>query len=105
MIQRALQRFESTIHSDQTRKRIMDLIDEPKPRIVWCGLLTSTKRKLLLHLIGVSASLWLNIPRIEKLIEERARSCRDCDCPYENEPFDRGKYDGDNEPNIFLENS
>ena len=83
---------------EQTRKRIMELIDEPKPRIIWCGLLTSTKRKLLLHLIGVSACLWLNIPRIEKLIEERSRSCRDCGCPYEDKPFDRGKYEGDNEP-------
>jgi len=49
-------------------------------------------------LIGVSANLWLNIPRIEKLIEERSRSCRDCGCPYEDKPFDRGKYEGDNEP-------
>jgi len=49
-------------------------------------------------LIGVSANLWLNIPRIEKLIEERSRSCRDCGCPYEDKPFDLGKYEGDNEP-------
>ena len=76
----------------------MGLIEETKPRIIWCGLLTSTKRKLLLHLIGVSACFWLNIPQIEKLIEERSRSCRDCGCPYEDKPFDLGKYEGDNEP-------
>ena len=90
-----------TLQIKELRKRVMDLIWEPKPRIVWCGLLTPTKRNLLLDLIGVSASLWLNIPRIEKMMEERSRQCRDCGCPYEVWPFDRGKYLGDNEPDIL----
>jgi len=80
------------------RKKVMDLIDEPKPRIVWCGLLTSIKRKLLIHLVGMSASMWLSLPDIEKMIEQRSKECRDCGCPLETTPFDRGKYEGDNEP-------
>jgi hypothetical protein len=80
------------------QKRVMDLIEEPKPRIVWCGLLTSTKRKFLIHLIGMSESFWLSLSDIEKMIDERSKECRDCGCPYENEPFERGKYVGDNEP-------
>ena len=28
------------------------------------------------------------------------RECRDCGSPYESEPFERGQYTGDNEPNI-----
>jgi len=83
------------------QKKVMDLIDEPKPRIVWCGLLTSTKRKLLIHLVGMSASMWLSLPDIEKMIEQRSKECRDCGSPYENEPFERGKYAGDNEPHVF----
>ena len=80
------------------RKRVMGLIEEAKPRIVWCGLLTSIKRKLLIHLVGMSASFWLNLPDIEKMIDERSKECRDCGCPLESTPFDRGKYEGDNEP-------
>ena len=89
-----------TLQIEQLRKRVMGLIEEKKPRIVWCGLLTSTKRKLLMHLIGVSERFWLNLPQIEKMLEERARNCRDCGLPYEEKPFDRGKYEGDNEPNF-----
>jgi len=83
------------------RKRVMSLIEESKPRIVWCGLLTSTKRKLLIHLVGMSESFWLNLPDIEKMIDERSKQCRDCGSPYEKEPFERGKYAGDNEPDVF----
>jgi len=79
--------------------RVLALAREPKPRLVWCGLLTSVKRKLLMSLIGVSASLWLNLHSIEKMLDERSKKCLDCDYPLETIPFDRGKYQGDNEPN------
>ncbi len=103
---------------------IMDLIDEKKPRIVWCGLLTSTKRKELIKKIrcnGVDETLdgyppktvlqldchykpnfqWKNMPQIEKEIDKRSKECRDCGSPYEEIPFERGEYNGDNEPKIF----
>lgn len=86
----------------ELQKRVMDLIDEKKTRIVWCGLLTSTKRKLLMKLIGVSENIWQNLPQIEKMLKERSRTCRDCGIQYEDKPFDRGKYQGDNEPKIIL---
>jgi len=30
--------------------------------------------------------------------DEPLSICGDCGCPYEDKPFDRGKYEGDNEP-------
>ena len=37
---------------------------------------------------------------IEKEIDERSKICRDCGSPYEEEPFERGDYTGDNEPEV-----
>jgi len=108
---------------DEVRAKVMELIDEKKPRIVWCGLLTSTKRNELIKKIvhgGLNKTLddatpntlqlndndkpafmWKSMSEIEKEIERRSKECRDCGSPYENEPFERGKYTGDNEPDIF----
>jgi len=44
--------------------------------------------------------MWRNLPEIEKMIERRSKECRDCGNPYEETPFDRGRYEGDNEPSF-----
>jgi len=114
----------SQFEENQLRARIMELIDEKKPRIVWCGLLTSTKRKELIKKIRLSGAdetldgylpntvlqldchykpnfEWKSMPQIEKEIDKRSKECRDCGSPYEEIPFERGEYNGDNEPKIF----
>ena len=78
--------------------KLLQLVGQKKSRIVWCGLLTSSKRKLLMELIGVGESLWLSLTKIEKMLDQRSKQCVDCGCPYEIIPFDRGWYQGDNEP-------
>jgi len=78
--------------------KIIELSSQKKSRIVWCGLLTSTKRKELLKLLDVSESMWLSLVQIEKMLDQRSKECVDCGCPYETIPFDRGRYNGDNEP-------
>ena len=80
-------------------KKINELINEPKPRLTWCGLLSSAKRKLLLKLLDVSETFWLDLPDIIQEKRIRANQCRDCGSPYE--VYDRGKYEGDNEPIIL----
>ena len=106
----------------QIQQKVMDLFDEKKPRIVWCGLLSSTKRNELIDMIlhvGMNETLddtpntllqlndnsrpsfrWKNLPEIQKEMELRAKECLDCGSPYENEPFEWGFYEGDNEPII-----
>jgi len=79
-------------------KKIDSLINEKKPRLTWCGLLSSAKRKELLKLLDIGDSMWLSIPTIINEKRIRAGQCRDCGSPYEI--FDRGKYQGDNEPKI-----
>lgn len=78
--------------------KLLRLVSQKKSRIIWCGLLTSSKRKLLIELIGVGESLWLSLVDIEKILDQRSKECVDCGCPYEIIPFDRGWYQGDNEP-------
>jgi hypothetical protein len=98
----------------------ISLIDEKKQRIVWCGMLTSTKRKELiktmLHLqtqtaIDGSNTIlqleqpnfhWKSMKDVEKEIDLRSKECRDCGSPFEIEPYDRGIYQGDNEPVVFV---
>ena len=43
--------------------------------------------------------MWKNIDYFVKQLDDRARLCRDCGSSYSEVPFERGKYDGDNEPN------
>jgi len=58
--------------------KLLQLVSQKKSRIVWCGLLTSSKRKLLMELIGVSESMWLSLVQIEKRLDQRSRECIDC---------------------------
>ncbi|MCH7561309.1 MAG: hypothetical protein IIC67_08110 [Thaumarchaeota archaeon] len=105
------------------RAKVNELCWEKKPRIVWCGMLTSTKRKVLikkmlhvqnkstlddtsigiLQLDGMSLPdfCWKSMKDVEKEIDQRSKECRDCGSLYEKQPFERGKYIGDNEPVIF----
>jgi len=114
----------SQFEKNEVRSKVMELIDEKKPRIVWCGLLTSTKRKELIEKIihvvhtetldgypsriilqldngSMPSFMWKSMSEIEEQIERRSKECRDCGSPYENKPFERGKYAGDNEPEVF----
>jgi len=115
-------RLEISSEINEVREKVMNLIDEDKPRLVWCGLLTSTKRSKLIEKIlsnGLNETLdgslpytlqiddndkpafrWKNMAEIEKEMDQRAKECRDCGSPYESDPFDRGKYLGDNEPDL-----
>jgi len=114
----------SQFEKNEVRAKVMELINEKKPRIVWCGLLTSTKRKELIkkiiHVVhtktldgstpriilqlnngSIPSFMWKSMSEIEEEMERRSKECRDCGSPYENEPFERGKYAGDNEPEVF----
>ncbi len=81
--------------------KLLQLVSKKKSRIIWCGLLTSSKRKELIKLLDVGESLWLSLKQVEKMLDQRSKECIDCGCPYETVPFDRGWYQGDNEPNII----
>ena len=75
---------------------------EPK-NLTWCGLMTSTKRSYLVQLIQNTINemvSWHGIDYFIKQLDERSRTCRECDCMYSEIPCDRGKYQGDNEPNF-----
>ena len=104
----------------EVRSKVMDLIGEEKSRIVWCGLLTSARRKELIQLIlnehaleslddmpkyvvqvdelGKPSFIWKSLSDLEKEARKRAKECRDCGSQYEDKPFDVGFYEGDNEP-------
>jgi hypothetical protein len=104
------------VQNDAIQKSVTDLINEKKPRIVWCGLLTSTKRKELIKTmlhqktqISIDSTIlhfdqpsfyWKSMKEVEKEIDIRSKECRDCGSPFETEPFDRGSYDGNNEPEV-----
>jgi len=77
-------------------KNIQALVNEKKPRLIWCGLLSPAKRKELLDLLGMGKSMWINLPEIVNNKRIKASQCRDCGSPYE--VFERGKYTGDKEP-------
>lgn len=77
-------------------KEIYELTSK-KSRIVWCGWLTSAKRNELIKLFEIGFE-WKNLVNIEKELDLRAKTCRDCGLPLEELPFERGKYEGDNEP-------
>ena len=44
---------------------------------------------------------WKSMKEVEKEIDIRSKECRDCGSPFEPEPFERGSYDGNNEPQII----
>ena len=81
--------------------QIEDMKNEPK-NLTWCGLLTSTKREYLVNLIQNTINelvIWRNLDYFIKQLDERSNQCRECGSCYSGIPCDRGKYEGDNEPN------
>jgi len=78
--------------------RVLSLIYEKKPKVTWCGLMASTKQKQLLKMISDIGYEWQSLESIKKDLMIRANSCPDCTMPFEEEPFETGKYQGDNEP-------
>lgn len=110
------------LEKDAIRKnvasKVRDLIGEKKPRIVWCGMLTSTKRKELIESMlflkqstidGSNTILqfeqpefhWKSMKQVEKEIDIRSKECRDCGSPFERDPYERGMYQGNNEPVVM----
>lgn len=94
----------NTLQVDTLKKKVMGLFDEDKTRVIWCGLLTSTKRNkfrdFLLDSFNIPSFQWKNLKEIKLLLEKRAKSCLDCEARLEEYPIDRGKYLGDNEPDV-----
>ena len=94
--------------------KISEILNESKNNFVWCGLLSSIRREELKRLIsGYSRQLnldgnemtpifydWQTLEQIKKEIFERAKTCRDCGFLYEELPFERGMYVGDDEPSL-----
>ena len=86
---------------DHTILQIESMKQEPK-NLTWCGLLTSTKREYLIGLIQNTINelvVWRNLDFFVKQLDDRSQQCRECGSYYSAIPCDRGKYDGDNEPN------
>ena len=83
---------------DRVLPRVLSLIYEKKPKVTWCGLMASTKQNQLLKMISDIGYEWQSLESIKKDLMIRANSCPDCTMPFEEEPFETGKYQGDNEP-------
>jgi uncharacterized protein (DUF488 family) len=79
------------------RQRIEKMI-ESKPRLVWCGWLTSAKRNELIEILGIPEDMWHNLKYYELKLDERSKCCRDCGERLHDKPFEVGEYKGDNEP-------
>lgn len=96
---------------DDLSGKVLEILTESKNNLVWCGLLTSTKRNLLKSMISEGFAQydlegnvleelyyeWFSLEDIKKEILERSRTCRDCGFLYDDLPFERGNYDGDDE--------
>jgi len=94
--------------------KILELLNEKKRNLVWCGLLTSTKRELLKSMVSDGFAQydlegnilnerfyeWISLEKIKKEILQRARTCRDCGFLYEEIPFETGQYEGDDESSV-----
>ena len=82
------------------KNEVFNLLHEKKSKFVWCGLLSSGKRKHLTHLMEMPQRFWQNLVYYEKEIERRSKLCRDCGMQLEDKPFETCEYQGDNEPEI-----
>lgn len=82
----------------QFKNSVLELLREKKPRLVWCGLMSSSKRKKLQELLSEVGYSWLKFPEIERKIKLEADQCVDCKSPYSPYPCECGVYEGDNEP-------
>ena len=85
-------------HFNEVKESIENLIDEKKPKFVWCGLMAPTKHKELMKMISEIGYEWQSLKQIKTDLMIKANTCRDCGCQFEEKPFHVFKYTGDNEP-------
>lgn len=85
-------------HFNGIRDRVLSLIDEKKPKLVWCGLMAPTKHKQLMKMISDIGYHWQSLKEIRNDLIVRANTCPDCGMPFSEKPFETGLYQGDNEP-------
>ena len=91
---------ETQFDPSNTILQIEAMRNEPKS-VVWCGLMTSTKRSYLEGLLQNTINelvIWRDMDYFIKQLAERVKTCRECGYKYSEIPFDKGKYQGDNEP-------
>lgn len=100
--------FENSSGSNSISLQIDSLIKEPKS-LTWCGLLTSAKRKYLLEFLIPNTigelGTWKTLKEILHDLKEESKKCRECGNPFSEVWIDRGKYDGDNEPDDFYKST
>jgi len=88
-------------HFKNLSREVFGLLSDKKSKFVWCGLLSSGKRKYLTKLMEMPHRFWQNLKYFEKEIERRSKECRDCGMQLEDKPFEISEYNGDNEPELF----
>lgn len=88
-------------HFKNLNKEVFAMLTDKKSKFVWCGLLSSGKRKHLTSLMEMPHRFWQNLVYYEKEIERRSKECRDCGMQLEENPFEVSEYNGDNEPELF----
>ncbi len=84
-------------HFKGIRDKVLSLIDEKKPKVVWCGLMASTKQKQLQKMISDIGYDWQNLKSIKLDLMIKANTCQ-CGLQFEEKPYETGLYNGDNEP-------
>ena len=85
-------------HFNETKEKVLSLIEEKKPKVTWCGLMAPTKQKQLQKMISDIGYRWQSLKEIRNDLMVRANTCPDCGMPFSEKPFETGLYQGDNEP-------
>ena len=85
-------------HFNETKEKVLSLIEEKKPKVTWCGLMAPTKQKQLMKMISDIGYRWQSLKEIRNDLMVRANTCPDCGMPFSENPFETGLYEGDNEP-------
>ena len=89
--------YVQTSHFKGTRDKVLNLIEEKKPKVTWCGLMASTKQKQLMKMISDIGYNWQSLKSIKLDLMIKANTCP-CGLPFEEIPYEKGLYQGDNEP-------
>ena len=85
-------------HFNETKEKVLSLIEEKKPKVTWCGLMAPTKQKQLQKMISDIGYRWQSLKEIRNDLMVRANTCPDCGMPFSENPFETGLYERDNEP-------
>ena len=85
-------------HFNETKEKVLSLIEEKKPKVTWCGLMAPTKQKQLMKMISDIGYRWQSLKEIRNDLMVRANTCPDCGMPFSENPFETGLYERDNEP-------